>query len=232
MLARHERPHHRRAALVEPGLPLRNAADAPGRCLDSQFHASPAPTLEPGGAAEAADPLRDSIQPEVIAIRRRVEELVLELAMVARAVVRDRERHHLRPPAQCDPHMLGLGVTDHVEQRLRGDLDQRVLRTGGHRLGLTEDPQLDLEAGAGLDVLDHLAQRPREFDLPIADAAEDHLANLVHHRARKALGSYHPLEHHWRGHGVPAAPLQIDADRQQLLGHTLVQLAPEPVALL
>jgi hypothetical protein len=81
--------------------------------------------------------------------------------------------------------MLSPGVTDHIEQRLAGDLDQRVLRAGGHRPSMSEDPQLDLETAAGRDVLDDVAQRLREFDLPVSDVPEAHLADLVHRRARK-----------------------------------------------
>lgn len=34
--------------------------------------------------------------------------------------------------------MVRLGVTDHIEQCLAGDLDQRVPDAGGQRLGLSE----------------------------------------------------------------------------------------------
>ena len=56
-----------------PGRSGRGSGDAnrsSERHLDSQLHASPAPALEPGGAAELAHPLRDPGQPEVIAVRR------------------------------------------------------------------------------------------------------------------------------------------------------------------
>src|SRR2546423_15705879 len=84
--------------------------------LDPQLHSSAAPTLEPAGATQAAHPFRDSSQPEVTAIWTRDEELVLQLAMVARTIVGDGQRHHLRAPAQGDPRMARLGMTDHVEQ--------------------------------------------------------------------------------------------------------------------
>ena len=79
---------------------------------------------------------------------------------------------------------------------------------------------------------DSVAQRPGQLDLPVARQFEDHLADLAHRGARQLLGGQHALDHDRRSHRVAPAPLEIHADRQQLLRDAVVELPRNPVALL
>ena len=127
---------------------------------------------------------------------------------------------------------MGPGVTYDVEQSLTSNLDERVLDPGGDRMGISINAQSDRHARARLNVLDHLPQRARQLYLPVARHPEDHLSDLVHRGAGERLGPQYPLEHRWRRRLVPATPLQLHADRQELLRDAVMQLAGDPVAFL
>ena len=72
----------------------------------------------------------------MIARRMRREQVSLELVGLAAAIVGNRERDDVGAPAQRQPGTGRIRVADDVEQRLAGDLDERVLGRGRDRMGV------------------------------------------------------------------------------------------------
>ena len=151
---------------------------------------------------------------------------------VPAAVVGDDEADPRGRPAQREPGMTGVGVTDDVEQGLARDLHERVLGGARQRLLAAVRAQSHLEAGPRDDILDELGQRPAQVDVAVAGQLEDDRPDLVDRRAGQGLGRGHALEHRRSGGVVASAPLQVHADREQVLGDRVVQLPCDPVALL